>query len=144
MPLRNNPPDPATLVSEWKKIPFASLDTLVVDAPFRPKEGDLVIIRDANTKVFAAARLRVSYDDFLAMSQWQRFKRLVRLYRKSDAPDKCIRMTALWDPDDLENDYVQLKGWWKPSNWRYWHWGVDRCQNFERIYLGPVCLLFAV
>ena len=83
------------------------------------------------------------YSDYGRLSQWQRFRGLLKVWRNSTAPDKGIQFAALWDADDHSVDWARIKDWWRPRHWHLWHFGFDQCQNFHRLYLGPMVILFA-
>lgn len=81
------------------------------------------------------------YADYTQLSQWQRLRGLILRWRRSQAPDKGISVAALWDASDEESDWQRVDDWWRPRHWRF---GIDQCQNFDRINLGPIVILVAV
>lgn len=83
------------------------------------------------------------YADYCALSQWQRLRGLAQDWWRSNASDKHVRFASLWAADDLENDWLRVSDWWHPRQWWQWRWGLDQCQNFHRLNLGPTTVLFA-
>lgn len=82
------------------------------------------------------------YADYVQLSQFQRLRGIIMCWRGSPVPlSKRISFCAMWDGDDLDNDYIRPADWWHP---RYWKFGIDICQNFERISFGPVTMLLAL
>lgn len=77
------------------------------------------------------------YADYKRLSQWQRLRGLLQAWKRNGRIGFC----ALWDADDFESDWVRVDGWWKPSRWYLWKFGIDQCQNFHRINLGPMAML---
>lgn len=83
---------------------------------------------------------RVDYD---RLSQYERLCGLIASWLDSRAPDKGVQLAALWDADDPDNDWERVADWWHPRQWHRWQWGIDQCQNFHRINLGPMVILVA-
>lgn len=77
--------------------------------------------------------------DYEALSQWQRARGILIDWRKA-APDRGVYFAAVWDADDLENDYVRPDDWWHVRHWRL---GIWQCQNYHHIDIGPVSFLVA-
>lgn len=84
-----------------------------------------------------------NYTDYARLSQCERLRGLVAEWRASRAVDKGIQIAALWDADDPDNDWERVRDWWHPRQWHRWVWGIDQCQNFHRINLGPMVILVA-
>jgi hypothetical protein len=83
------------------------------------------------------------YADYCELSQFQRLRGIIRDWRASKAKDKCIRLCALWDATNEEEDWIRTDDWWHPRQWHAWRWGFDQCQNFHRIGVGPMTVLIA-
>jgi hypothetical protein len=80
--------------------------------------------------------------DYDQLSQWQRFRFLRKRWKnRKNVKDHCIYFVGMWEPTDELRDWYRPKDWWHP---KYWEWGITSCQNFERIYLGPACILIAL
>ena len=88
-------------------------------------------------------RATYKYEDYMKLSQWQRLRGLIQDWRKSKAPDKRIQFVAIWDATDETKDWIRVSDWWHPKRWHMWQFGIDQCQNFHRIGLGPATILIA-
>lgn len=83
------------------------------------------------------------YADYRRLSQWQRWRGVWQDWRGSRARDKGLQCAALWDADDESRDWCRVWDWWHPRRWGLWRFGIDQCQNFHRINLGPAVVLVA-